>query len=47
MPYLVADVVAYVVLVRVLMLAFVGCRYAALHAFDGNGPLSRAAKKIE
>jgi hypothetical protein len=38
---------ADVVRVRVLMSAFPGCEHGALHEFDGNGPPSRAAKKIE
>jgi len=32
-------VVADVVLVRVLMSALAGCRYAAVHALVGSGPL--------
>jgi hypothetical protein len=38
MPQVVVHVVADVVLVRVLMSAFAGCRHGALHALGGNGP---------
>jgi hypothetical protein len=49
MPYLVAYVVADVVLLRVLMPTFDGCRHGALHAWGGNGlhPESCSAANTE